>query len=89
MNYMAVAFQKVRQACRNENNSFPNGSSLRKVETLTDSDNAVEKRVAFQTILPTKLERDNRGEVSSVTTRSREPLSSSFRPFSLGNHKRG
>lgn len=56
MNYMAVAFQKVRQACRNgENSSFPNGSSLRKVETLTDSDNAVEKRVAFRTILLDKI----------------------------------
>lgn len=56
MNYMAVAFQKVRQACRNgENSSFPNGSSLRKVETLTDSDNAIEKRVAFRTILLDKI----------------------------------
>lgn len=78
MNYMAVAFQKVRQACRNENSSFPNGSSLRKVETLTDSDNAVEKRVAFQTILPTKLERDNRGECNDTFERAAVIVLSSF-----------
>lgn len=89
MNYMAVAFQKVRQACRNENSSFPNGSSLRKVETLTDSDNAVEndewrsKRSSRQNWNGTI----GRGEVSMYKRHVRETRFC-HRPFSSKLYER-
>lgn len=93
MNYMAVAFQKVRQACRNgENSSFPNGSSLRKVETLT-AIMRLKNEWRFERSSSTKLERDNRRGVEEVTTRPREEwwsfLSSSFHPFSPPSCKKG
>lgn len=89
---MAVAFQKIRQACRNENSSFPNGSSLRKVETLTDSDNAVEndewrsKRSSRQNWNGTI----GRGEVSMYKRHVRETRFC-HRPFNLSrrNYTKG